>query len=512
MMIETKNIIGNRFDPRNTKKVIIHDGRFHADDMMFAALAMVAAEKCRNKVEIIRTSVLPEEYDAHTIVGDIGYGVYDHHTDLNGLPSAGVANSEEGTEPAACGLLYREIKDILFPGDSETKKVFDAFIDIIEHCDNTPDNNTFSDSVNYFTPVDDCDLEEAATEVIKYCRAVIIGFVEAHEKERSGKIWAVPRVCKDIVPGIPEKKDSRYWKATNQVKSRYRYVSFNNTMNMKLRSMDTYSLACGVLNQRRRQQWREEIERRDAAQVKEMERRLNEDWPKALSEMKYRTIVLDKYIVYGQFVKDIPALFIVLPSQRGGYTLNILKTSNGKYRFNPDLLTGFDGCSFIANDKRFLFFDTKEHAVEAAYAAGETVDRYIEKYGYYAYRDIYGGCAKEYTNEFFQDLISEDISLNMFVRENIDNPNEMTIEDMRKLQVAVCNNNYAIHSFCLRLVFNGEFMKWDFDRSVTDIQGLNFASLVKRLHNQKKWDFGLNEFMNSPYGSGVWNIIHPQNG
>ena len=47
-------IIENRFDPRNTKTVIIHDGRFHADDMLFAAMAMYAAEKYKNKLELKR--------------------------------------------------------------------------------------------------------------------------------------------------------------------------------------------------------------------------------------------------------------------------------------------------------------------------------------------------------------------------------------------------------------------------------------------------------------------------
>ena len=82
---------------------------------------------------------------------------------------------------------YQDVKNILFPGASETKQVFEAFIDIIEHCDNTPDNNTFSDSINFFAPIDESKTDEMAQIAIAYCKAVVVGFVEAHEKEKGGK-------------------------------------------------------------------------------------------------------------------------------------------------------------------------------------------------------------------------------------------------------------------------------------------------------------------------------------
>jgi uncharacterized UPF0160 family protein len=502
-------IINNRFDPRNTKTVIIHDGRFHADDMMFAAMAIVAAEKSRNKIEIKRMNKLPEEYSPTTIAGDIGFGIYDHHSDINGVLATGAQGNTEDHTYAACGLLYQDIKEILFPGDSETKKVFEAFIDIIEHCDNTPDNNTFSDSINFFAPTNDSKSDEMATKAINYCKSVIMGFIDSHEKERGGKIWAIPRVCGGIVPGIDEKKDSRYWKANSQIKNRYKYISFNNKSPIKLRSMDTYSLACGVLNQRKRQYWREEIEKSDLEQIAEMDRREKEEWPKAVAAMKHRTIELENYVPYGQHVKDLSALFIVMPSQRGGYTVNLLKTNTGKYRFEPDLLLKFDGCSFVANDKRFVFFDTREQALTAAHTAGKTIDKYLDIHGFNAYRDIYGGCAKGYTGDFYQDLISEDIALNMYVRETVKDLNNLSVEDYRRLQIAIMDNEYLIHSFCVRFCNDGETMRWKLDASVTDIQGLNKDSLWKKNRSGSKWDMGLTNYLNTNRGMEVLLQVKP---
>ena len=508
--MSNNKISENRFDPKRTKTVIIHDGRFHADDMMFAAMAQVAAEKFRNKIEIIRTSDLPTEYSPNIVVGDVGLGVYDHHTSIDGVQSIGSANDNEQHVASACGLLYRDIKDILFPGSSETKSVFEALIDIIEHCDNTPDNNTFSDSVNYLSPADDANIDASAMRAISYCRDVLLGFIESHKKECGGKTWAVPRICSGIVPGTPEKKDVRYWKASNQIKSRYKYISFNNTTEIKLRSIDTYSLCSGAMTQNKRQYWRKEIEDCDLIQVKEMERREQEEWPKALSEMQNLTIVLDKYLPYGQFVKDIPALFIILPSQRGGYTVNFVKTNNGKYRFDPEMFKQYDQCKFIANDMRFVFFETREAAITAAREMGTVAEKYIKDMGFDAYRKMYGGCYDGYNNNFFQDLIGEDIALNLYAKSIIKDLTKMTVEEVRMLQIAIVDNPYLIHSFCSRFDSDGEFMAWNTNISVVEIQNLSQETLLTKTKSGLRWDFGLRGFLTSENGAKTLLAVYPQ--
>ena len=505
----SKNI-ENRFDPRKTKTVIIHDGRFHADDMMFAALALSTAEKYKNNIEIKRLGEVPSEYDETIVVGDIGLGIYDHHVGLDGEESIGIIGKDKENLPASCGLLYQDVKNILFPGDSETKKVFEAFIDIIEHCDNTADSNTFSDSINLFSPIDDEKTNEMAETAIKYCKAVIKGFEEAHKNEKSGKTWAVPKVCNGIVPGVNHKKDERYFKATNQVKNRYKYVSFNGESEIKLRAMDTYSLACGVLNQRRRQDWRTLMEENDQAQIDDIERREREDWPKALAEMKHLTIYLDKYIPYGKHVKELSAVFVVMPSQRGGYTVTPLRTNTGKYRVDPLLLKDCEGCTFIANDNRFVYFDTKEHAMNAAHMAGAAVEKYLNTYGFEAYRDIYGGCAKEYTGNLYQDLISEDIALCMYAKQMIHDTEDLTVDEYRLMQIAVFDNQYLIHSFCVHFDNDSETMCWKNDLNVVEVKGISNRTLWTRNRKNKKWDLGLDTFLKTQKGGEIWNLVYPK--
>jgi uncharacterized UPF0160 family protein len=508
--MQNHTIALNKFDPRTTKKVLIHDGRFHADDTMFAALAVVAAEKCKNKIEIQRVGQLPSEYDSTIVAGDLGFGVYDHHMSIDGTISIGSLNNTEDYLAAACDLLYKDVKNVLFPGESETKNVFEAFIDIIAHCDNTPDNNTFSDSVNLLTPTEDSEMDTMAMKAIDYCKAVINGFISAHDKEVKGKIWAVPRVCSGILPGLVEKRDSRYWKASNQIKKKYKYVSFNDKQDIKLRSMDTYSLACGALSQKQRQYWRDELERNDKIQTDEMARREKEEWPKAVQNMRYRTICINNYLPYGQYVKDLNALFVIMPSQRGGYTVTFLKTNTGKYRFNPDLLMNFEGCSFVANDKRFVFFDTKEQAIAAAHAAGKTVNDYLALNGFNAYRELYGGLQDEYSGDFYQDLISEDIALNIYAKEIVKDLNNLTVSDYRKLQIAVMNNPYLIHSFCMRFCNDGDTMQWKTDVAVAELNGLNKENLWTKNKNGSRWDMGLQSFIATPIGKEMTKKVFPK--
>lgn len=497
--MEDNQIVNNVFDPRKTKTVIVHSGRFHADDMMFVALAKVAAEKYKNVIEVKRMAEMPNTYSPDVVVGDVGGGRYDHHDQE-------MKNSQDHT-PAACGILYREIADFLFPGSSDTKRSFEAFIDIIEHCDNTSDNNTFSDAINFMAPLDENLSDDYANKAIAFCRSVVLGFMTYHDREKSGKSWSVPRACRGIVPGCDEKKDQRYFKANHQTKMKYKYLSFNGKRNLTLGSMDTYSIACGALNQQKRQYWREEIEKLDKAKIEEMTRREQEEWPLAVQNAKHRTIELERYVAYGPYVKNLSDLFVVMPSQRGGYTVNFLKTSNGKYRFNPDLLMDFDGCSFVPNDKRFLFFDTREQALNAAHAAGKTVDKFLENNGLEGYRSIFGGVKDGYTGDLYQDLIAEDIALNLYVKDTVSDCDDLTVQEYRKIQVSIMGNPYLIHSFCTRFCNYGESMSWKTEASVLTAQNLTNDTLWTKNQNGARWDTGLKSFLDTKTGVQVANEL-----
>jgi len=504
-----EHIMQNKFDPQKTKTILIHDGRFHADDMMFAAMAQTVAAKYKNHINIQRVGELPEEYSAEIVAGDVGYGVYDHHTDKDGLPSLGNIKNTDTRMVSACGLLYEDIKDLLFSGESETKAVFEALLDVIEHCDNTPDKNTFADSINMLVPMDNTQMDESAQTAIKYCREIVEGFIKAHNKERAGAKWAVPKVFKGIVPGAEEQRESRYWKAPSSLRNRYKYISFNNEREIKLKAIDTYSLTCGVLSHEKRQSWRHVIEESDRVQIAELTKREKEEWPLAVSKMKHKTISIEHYISYSQFVKDIDALFVVSPSQRKGYSINLLKTNGGKYRFEPSLLLDFPGCCYVANDQRFISFETKEQALNAAYAAGEAVEQYLEKYGFAAYRDIYGGCAKEYSGDMYVDVISEDVTLNIYVREHIKDPNNLTVAEYRQLQIAVMDNPYLTHVFCKRFCSSGEKMSWDFTAIPADKEHLSPETLWTKNRNGIRWDMGLSSYLKTTAGQNMYQNVFP---
>lgn len=500
----------NRFDVNKTNIVLVHDGRFHADDIMFVAMAAVMIEKTGRTLFVKRVNKVPIDYSENIIVGDIGYGVYDHHTSNDGSPAIGCNKNTKNRTVAACGLLYDDIKDILFPEESETKKVFGALIDIIEHCDNSADSNTFSDAINYLTPVSEKDFDEGAMNAIHFCKDVVKGFVAAHEKEMSGKLWAIPKVVRGVVPGVDDKKDERYWKPSAQVKNRYKYISFNDESDVKVSSFNTYSIACSVLTQQKRLFWKAEIEKIDSQQIEEMAKRESEFWPQALASMKDKTIYLDKYFPYGQHVKDMNALFVVIPSQRGGYNVHFLKTSNGKYRFNPDLMMNFEGRIFVANDKRFISFDTLEHALNAAHTSGRMTDTYLKEGGLNAYRNVYGGILKEeYTGDFFKDLISESVALNMYIKDTVKDLNNLSSEDYRRLQICVADNPYLIHTFCIRFDSSDENMKWLADKSVTDIENLSKDTLLTKTITGKNWDFGILDYLQTEAGINLWNKVFP---
>lgn len=88
-------------------KLIVHDGVFHADDVLCAAMA----KSLNPDVWIQRTRRLdPMDIELNgngVYIADVGGGKYDHHQ-----PDAAVR--EDGAKYAACGLLYEEWKDALF--------------------------------------------------------------------------------------------------------------------------------------------------------------------------------------------------------------------------------------------------------------------------------------------------------------------------------------------------------------------------------------------------------------
>lgn len=462
------DITMNRFKPGVTDTVYIHGGRFHADDAMFAAMASIAIQKYKKTPIVRRTNELTGIRGENIIVGDIGRGVYDHHEE-EGNTSVGAQENTEDYMAAACGLLYKDIKNIIFPDKkTETQNVFEAFLDIIEHCDNTPDNSTFSDSINLMTPSDVEKTEERAMQAVQFCKDIVLGFIDAHLKEKSGKMWAVPKTNRTNFPGIKEKIAERYTKTTRAISRKYKYVSYNDKTDMKLRAITSYSVAMSVLPDWKRHKWKDFIEECDRINQEDIRRREEEEWPVAVANMKNLTIVIDNYIPWAKYIKDINAVFIVQESQRGGYSVSPIKTNNGKYRCPANIINNAAGCTYVANDGRFLLFDSKETAIEAAHTAGASIEAFLEKNQLQGYRKIYGGIEGDYTGAVYQDVLSEDIALKCYVRKYCPAMSNLTDEFVKSLLEQSTDNQYLTHCCYTHIKKLENGYKWDNDANVLD--------------------------------------------
>jgi len=81
--------------------VVVHDGVFHADDVLCVALINIIAKKNVNSVEVIRTRD-QDRIDNADIACDVGLGEFDHHQTEKEF-------YENGIMYAACGKVARAL-------------------------------------------------------------------------------------------------------------------------------------------------------------------------------------------------------------------------------------------------------------------------------------------------------------------------------------------------------------------------------------------------------------------
>lgn len=123
-------------------RVIVHGGIFHIDDVTVVALL----KKAFGEIEVRRMNDISEfEADENTIIADIGNGKYDHHQmDAKLRP--------DGNKYAACGLIYDEIAELIFP-DAEAIEYFrNVYIIPIEDHDNGLRRDTLSVLIGAMNP------------------------------------------------------------------------------------------------------------------------------------------------------------------------------------------------------------------------------------------------------------------------------------------------------------------------------------------------------------------------
>lgn len=115
-----------------------HGGKFHADDVFSAALLFYI----NPEITILRGNRVPDDFNG--IVFDIGRGAYDHHQRNSRV-------RENGVPYAAFGLLWEAVgAEIL--GEELAEEFDEAFVQPLDHNDNTGEKNELANLIGNFNP------------------------------------------------------------------------------------------------------------------------------------------------------------------------------------------------------------------------------------------------------------------------------------------------------------------------------------------------------------------------
>lgn len=109
------------------KKLITHNGSFHADDLFAAATLALVLEKKRERYEIIRTRA-PEILETGDYVFDVG-GIYDPNTNrYDHHQKGGAGTRENGIPYSAFGLVWKHFGLELLAGNEKAFTLLDKKI------------------------------------------------------------------------------------------------------------------------------------------------------------------------------------------------------------------------------------------------------------------------------------------------------------------------------------------------------------------------------------------------
>ena len=180
-------------------KIIVHDGVFHADDVMCVAMA----KAINPEVEVVRTrNPSQEEIDANgkdgIYVADVGQGKFDHH-------QQDAETRDDGNKYAACGLLFNEWKDKLFPECEAAQKYFEeVYIKPIEQADNGITPNGLSSAIHQFVPEwnSSQSMDDAFKEAVEFTGHIVEAVeLKAEKTKNPEKTFEIPR---DLMANIHE--------------------------------------------------------------------------------------------------------------------------------------------------------------------------------------------------------------------------------------------------------------------------------------------------------------------
>ena len=284
------------------KKIVVHNGTFHADDGLCVAMVQLAFPKVA--IMRIEKNQLREIDLNEIIVADIGFGKYDHH-------QVNAKIRPNGHKYAACGLLLEDLQYLLF------KKCIP------------------SELLRTILEVEDYDNKYPNATENFLCTFVRLNNPEWNEKNDAYYI------------------DQAFYSTVDAVREKFLkpYLSMD--------ALPTESIL-----------YFEQHIRTLLKKHQEAEKQAREQVMRAYQKSDGITVVLQRRMPWCAFLIPTTAVFVVNPSNRGGFHLQCIPTTYGGNTFKTLLPKKWledppRGCRFVHNNLFLAAFSTEKYALEA---------------------------------------------------------------------------------------------------------------------------------------------------
>ena len=344
-------------------KLVVHDGVFHADDVLCAAMA----KSLNPDVWIQRTRRLdPMDIELNgngVYIADVSGGKYDHHQ-----PDAAVR--EDGAKYAACGLLYEEWKDALFNTKEGQQYFEDTYVKPIEVTDNGGERNMLSHAIGGLNPSWDqkTDWDAAFYEAVDRMSAILEA--ERHRVNDLGK--TEPAIDdKTLMEAQKMMGAGEFLDASCKDKSLNNYMALQGDMyDGQAKDPLTAGLsALGEVNPEAAREMVDKILDEDRENVNSAFRARSIVQDAYAKSPDKTSVILESYAPWRDVLPETEAEY-VLYETRGQYNIQCVPKNLAGNETKVKLPEGWltekpEGCKFVAPARHVCGFDTMEHAKAA---------------------------------------------------------------------------------------------------------------------------------------------------
>lgn len=287
----------------NVDGIIVHDGTFHADDVLCVSFLQLFSPKL--SVRRLSKKELPHVCPRGTVIADIGLGKYDHHQE-------DAVRRKDGKKHAACGLLLADYYQMVYPAG--VPRELETYISAIEDYDNKVEGSD----------------EDCITKYVRLCNP------EWDDDQSRGSY------------------DKAFLNAAAVVREHF-LRPFIHAPHLPDEEMSFINNQIRILSDRHSR----------------AEKRAEEQIIKAYDHSDHLVVVLPLRMPWYNYLIPTNALFVINPSNRGGYHLQCIPSEIGKNKFKlllPKLwLKDMPvGCSFVHPELFIAAFITQEDAISAA--------------------------------------------------------------------------------------------------------------------------------------------------